>query len=132
MKINRKPIKLKLGNDYVVWFGYKDNDKLRCKFIQVTKCGFNFLNLETNKCILKQHLYPSKCSNHKSGDWFWVNKYFNINSIYNHITFDEYIIMETSQNFYDTSLLHIRMFNTTLEEWFKDKYYNYKLLYPQK
>lgn len=46
---------------------------MMCQFIQPTKCGFNFLNLNTNKCILKHHLYPSKCDYHKSGDWFWVN-----------------------------------------------------------
>jgi hypothetical protein len=27
------------------------------KFIQVTPKGFNLLNLKTNKCILKHHLY---------------------------------------------------------------------------
>lgn len=49
-----------------------------CKFIQPTKCGFNFLNLDTNKCILKHHLYLSKCENHLSEDWFWINERMNI------------------------------------------------------
>jgi hypothetical protein len=66
MDIKRRPKKLKLGKHYVIWFGYKN--KMMCKFIQPTKCGFNFLNLDTNKCILRQHLYPSKCENHLSVD----------------------------------------------------------------
>lgn len=69
--MKRKPIRLILGKHYIVYYDYRH--KMVCKFIQPTKCGFNLLNLETNKCILKQHLYPSKCDNHSSGEWFWVN-----------------------------------------------------------
>ena len=76
MDIKRRPKKLKLGKHYVIWFGFQN--KMMCKFIQPTKCGFNFLNLDTNKCILRQHLYPSKCENHLSGDWFWINERMNI------------------------------------------------------
>jgi hypothetical protein len=76
MGIKRQPKKLKLGKHYTVWFGYKN--KMTCRFIQPTKYGFNFLNLDTNKCILKQHLYPSKCENHSPGDWFWINERMNI------------------------------------------------------
>lgn len=76
MFIERLPQKLKLGKHYVVSFGYKK--LIMCKFIQPTKCGFNFLNLDTNKCILGKHLYPSKCENHLSGDWFWINERMNI------------------------------------------------------
>ena len=39
--VKRRPKKLKLGKHYVIWF-YKN--KMMCKFIQPTKCGFNFLN----------------------------------------------------------------------------------------
>ena len=72
----RRPEKLKLGKHYIVSWGWKN--KMVCKFIQPTKCGFNFLNLETNKCILKNHVYPSKCENHQSGDWYWFNKLLKI------------------------------------------------------
>lgn len=72
-KIKRVPRQLKLGKHYIVH--YTPFGKIHiCKFIQPTKCGFNLLNLNTNKCILKHHLYPSKCENHKSGDWFWTNE----------------------------------------------------------
>lgn len=76
MEIKRKLRKLKLGEYYVVWFDYKN--KIMCKFIQPTKCGFNFLNLNTNKCVLPHHLYPNKHENHLSGNWFWVNEYMKI------------------------------------------------------
>lgn len=72
----RCPKNLKLGKHYIIWFGYKR--KIVCKFIQPTKYGFNFLNLDTSKCILRRHLYPSKCENHLSGVWFWINEYINI------------------------------------------------------
>jgi hypothetical protein len=74
--MKRIPKKLRLGNNYIIWFDYKN--KMVCKFIQPTRCGFNFLNLDSNKCILPHHLYPSKSENHKSGDWFWINKSMNI------------------------------------------------------
>ena len=28
-----------------------------CKFIKVTRKGFNILNIDTNRCILKTHVY---------------------------------------------------------------------------
>lgn len=68
----RIPKKLELGKHYVIWFDYKN--KMICKFIQTTKCGFNFLNLNTNKCILKQHLYRSKYNNHIHDNWYWINE----------------------------------------------------------
>ena len=76
MSIKRIPKKLKLGKHYAVWFVYKN--KMMCKFIQTTKCGFNFLNLDTNKCILSQHIYPSKYENHLSCGWYWINEHINI------------------------------------------------------
>ena len=63
---------LELGKIYTVaWLGWGYKMKMECKFIQPTRCGFNFLNLKTNKCILKQHLYPSK--KHTPNKYFWVN-----------------------------------------------------------
>ena len=58
MKVERKYFQLILGDEYTVYWSYKD--KMHCKFIQVTEKCFNFLNLKTNKCILRHHLYRSK------------------------------------------------------------------------
>ena len=77
MNITRRPKKLILGQHYIISYGFKR--KMVCKFIQTTKCGFNFLNINTNKRILTRHLYVSKCNEHSSGDWFWVNSSMYIN-----------------------------------------------------
>lgn len=74
--ITRKPINLELGSHYIVFWDY--NKKMTCRFIQTTPKGFNFLNLETSKCILPTHLYRSKI--YKD---FWVNKYLQIEKINN-------------------------------------------------
>lgn len=53
-----RPKELKLGAKYVVsMFG---NRVMHCQLIQPTPKGYNFLNLQTHKCILKHHIYPSK------------------------------------------------------------------------
>ena len=56
--MRRKPshseIELELGKDYLVGWGDKLN---KCRLIQPSPKGFNFLNLETNRCILTQHFY---------------------------------------------------------------------------
>lgn len=75
----RLPHKMVLGKDYIIYYN-NSNVKYRCRFIQPTKNGFNLLNLETNKCILDKHVYPSK-KNHKTGDWFWFNHQLNIQQI---------------------------------------------------
>lgn len=50
---------------YLSWFG---RPPVACQFIQVTKCGYNFLNLETHQCVLKSHLYvPKKMRDKYSG-----------------------------------------------------------------
>ena len=72
----RRPKKLKLGTRYLVRF--KWGNIVRGKLIQPTKCGFNLLNEETNKCILTHHLYPSKCENHLSETWFFINETIDI------------------------------------------------------
>ena len=71
--VSRKPVKLELGADYEVrWYRYTYTTI--CRFIKPTKCGFNLLNLETNKCILPTHLYKSKRERYQDGDWFFVNE----------------------------------------------------------
>jgi len=54
-KYSIKDIQLTLGNTYRV--GWRSDLLVECKLIQPTKKGFNFLDLETNKCILNNHLY---------------------------------------------------------------------------
>lgn len=85
MKFNRKtPHRLTLGKKYVLWYNYKQ--KFICQFIQPTKCGFNFLNINTHKCILKYHLYPSKYEKHReTGDWFFLNNNLQIEEYYESI-----------------------------------------------
>lgn len=70
---SRRPVKLVLGQEYVVSIFGKSH---HCLFIQTTAKGFNFLDLNTNKCILFRHLYVSKISNDET--WFFVNRVINI------------------------------------------------------
>ena len=75
----RTPRKLKLGEDYKVFWSIEAITVY--KFIQITEYGYNFLDMETNKCLLKHHLYSSKKDNHKSGDWFWINHKLRVEDI---------------------------------------------------
>lgn len=125
-KIIRKPRQLKLGEDYFI--GYGNNKLFPCKFIKPTKCGFNFLNIKTNKCILKQHLYPSKCDNHKSGDWFWLDERFIVSKI-NNMTKEEkdrkeFLIIYSE---FDKYLLSLGFRKSTYNETstFNDYHYSY-------
>ena len=45
------------------------------------------------------------------------------------MTFSEYIIQERSEEFYFISLEQMIKCRTTLEDWFKDLYTEYKILY---
>ena len=63
------PRRLELGVDYRIKTTYRFRTPnvmghkcrhLVCRFVKVTPKGFNLLDLETSKCILKQHLYDSK------------------------------------------------------------------------
>jgi len=47
-------VQLTLGDELEVSIG---NKTLHCKFIKVTSKGFNILNLDTDRTILKHHLY---------------------------------------------------------------------------
>jgi len=47
--------KFELGRDYVI--PSRSANPTIVRFIKVTPKGFNLLNLRTNKCILKSHLY---------------------------------------------------------------------------
>jgi len=37
-----------------------ERSHILCEFIKVTSKGFNFLNLETAKCMFKNHLYSKR------------------------------------------------------------------------
>jgi hypothetical protein len=53
----KAPVQLTLGAEYFVSiFGRT----MKCRFIQPTEKGFNFLNLDSSKCVLKHHIYPTK------------------------------------------------------------------------
>lgn len=71
-RFDRVRKKFILGNIYLV--GYDPNNLSICKFIQPTKCGFNFLNIITNKCLLSNHLYPTKYIPYNDGNHYYVNK----------------------------------------------------------
>ncbi len=49
-----------LGKTYLT---YIFREAIIVKFIKVTPKGFNLLNVATNKCILKSHLYSKDFSN---------------------------------------------------------------------
>lgn len=49
--------KLQLGQHYMIWWR---NKPVKIKLVKVTPKGYNLLDVETNKCILYPHLYPSK------------------------------------------------------------------------
>lgn len=70
-KWNPRLIILELGKMY--FLSFNGGHFIYCKFIQPTRCGYNFLNVKTNKCILRQHLYPSKKID-PIGEMFFVSK----------------------------------------------------------
>jgi len=81
LNISRHIHKFELGCNYRVQFGYREDRFVICKLIKVTKTGYNFLNIETNKCIMKQHLYPTKMRNHITGDQFCINAWYRITKV---------------------------------------------------
>jgi hypothetical protein len=58
---NRKH-KFTLGHYYNIQWTSSSAPVTLCKFIKVTRKGFNLLNVATNKCICKSHLYAPKYS----------------------------------------------------------------------
>lgn len=67
---------LQLGREYNFRWPFSPHWKRRVKFIQVTPKGYNFLDLETNKCILRKHLYIANkldsWDSKNNGCWFFV------------------------------------------------------------
>ncbi len=59
--------KFTLGEVYYLQF--RRHKPMRCEFIQVTQFGYNFLNLDTHRCVLKRHLYvPPKLRDKYDGE----------------------------------------------------------------
>jgi len=74
----RKPVKLILGQTYYMRVSYYPQ-YIKVRLIRPTQKGFNFLNLSTHKCMLKQHLYKSKADNHQDGNlWLWINDFYQL------------------------------------------------------
>lgn len=73
----RLPQKFKLGQLYKIR-SRSYNYYIIVKLIRPTPKGFNFLNINTHKCMLRNHLYKSKCENHQDGLWLCVNTQYEI------------------------------------------------------
>lgn len=54
-------VKLTTGDDLKVFVGSRCRPN--CRFIKVTRKGFNIVDLDTNRCILKKHTYAVGMSN---------------------------------------------------------------------
>lgn len=48
-----------------------------CKFIKVTPKGYNLLNIKTNKCILKRHIYKVKGKENT----YWYNSQMVVSKV---------------------------------------------------
>lgn len=76
-----KIVILNLGNNYSIF--YNPRKQFKCKLIQTTKTGYNFLNLDTNKSMLKNYLYVSKKLDiFNNGNVFWITRILQIKPIY--------------------------------------------------
>lgn len=67
---------LRLGEEYTIVHPQKRWVSRKLKFIQVTPKGFNFLDMKTNKCVFKRHLYISRkidaWDDELNGCWFFI------------------------------------------------------------
>lgn len=73
VKQKQGPYKTLAVVEYELGATYKCWNKLY-RFIKSTHTGYNFLNLETNKCLLHRAMYPIKDTSK------WITKY-NANEI---------------------------------------------------
>jgi hypothetical protein len=76
-------MKLELGKTYSVSVRLCNASVITSdlKLIKVTRTGYNFLNVKTNKCVFKSHFYPlKKTSKHYKGemDFYIVKNYITI------------------------------------------------------
>lgn len=62
-----------LGDGFI--FTYRGFYPREVILIQPTEKGYNFLDVNTNKCVLKRHLYPDKNTLEKENSLlFWLNE----------------------------------------------------------
>jgi hypothetical protein len=52
-----KIVQLELGKEYKL---FRYSNPKRYRFIKVTRCGYNFLDIEKHKCVSRTHFYPVK------------------------------------------------------------------------
>lgn len=74
-----------LGREYEITYNMDYNGKprkprvVKCRFVQVTKKGFNLLDLETNRCLLDRHMYPvAEANGHYQ---CWVNDRMGVEAL---------------------------------------------------
>lgn len=80
-------VKLELGQNYEIeWNNHVFGpSKIKtCKLVRATQTGFAFINLDTNKGILKRLMYRSKKPDHIKELWFMVNSNLILTPIYEH------------------------------------------------
>ena len=61
---------LELGAFYS--FGPPEKGYRLFQFIKVTKLGYNFLDVETNCCVLRRHIYRTKASRKLGENFFSI------------------------------------------------------------
>ena len=82
--MNLKLKELHLGQYYTIAYTNKymfTYPQVLCKFVKVTPKGYNLLNVKTNKCIMKKHLYPSKYEEHKGTLTFFLPRKLEIRNV---------------------------------------------------
>jgi hypothetical protein len=77
LKEHFHPMFLEVGKHYILVIRKKI---IIAKFIKTTKKGFNFLNLNTNECIMKRHIYrfKNKYEDEYVENLYWVSKYITV------------------------------------------------------
>lgn len=68
----KKIIELILGKEYI--FVFKHGGYTKTKFIKVSPKGYNFLELNTSRCVLNSHLYKSKFHTNEGKNLFFIDK----------------------------------------------------------
>lgn len=79
--VYRRQIKLQkfeLGKIYQVRFFDKE---YICRFIQVTKTGFNLLILDTDVCLFYRLLYVDKKKSTETSKYYYINWDFKIEKV---------------------------------------------------
>ena len=69
-------VTMSLGDDMSVFLWGREFPN--CRFVKVTRKGFNILNLDTSRCLLKQHLYMEGMANKEFGHYGAIRGHFMI------------------------------------------------------